>query len=83
MASHNYAGMDIVDDRTATLDRDEKKERPLPEQQWEKYDTSPVYDDPFGNEENAEVQYKTLSWWYVSCPAGLALLTPLFPGNAQ
>lgn len=20
-------------------------------------------DDPFGNEENAEVKYKTMSWW--------------------
>lgn len=22
-------------------------------------------DDPFGNEANAEVKYKTLKWWYV------------------
>lgn len=25
----------------------------------------PQYGDPFGNEENAEVKYKTLAWWYV------------------
>lgn len=24
-------------------------------------------DDPFGNEANAEVKYKTLKWWYVAC----------------
>lgn len=23
-------------------------------------------DDPFGNEANAEVKYKTLKWWYVA-----------------
>lgn len=22
-----------------------------------------LYDDPFGNEETAEVKYKTLKWW--------------------
>ena len=45
--------------------------------------TSPEYDaenledlkpdnvvDAFGNEEGAEVKYKTLAWWYVYDPAG-------------
>lgn len=40
----------------------------------EKYDFDPEdtlkpeptnVDDPFGNEANAEVKYKTLKWWYV------------------
>lgn len=31
------------------------------------------YDDPFGNEANAEVKYKTLKWWYVP----RYLLTPV------
>lgn len=26
--------------------------------------------DAFGNEENAEIKYKTLKWWYVSNEAG-------------
>lgn len=30
-------------------------------------------DDPFGNEENAEVKYKTLKWWYVACDLPLLL----------
>lgn len=30
-------------------------------------DAPPAYqDDPFGDEEFAEVKYRTLSWWYVS-----------------
>lgn len=42
----------------------------------EKYDFDPEdnlkpeptnVDDPFGNEEGAEVKYKTLKWWYVAC----------------
>lgn len=28
-----------------------------------KKDPTPVYEDPFGNEEFAEVKYKTLKWW--------------------
>lgn len=27
---------------------------------------APQYQDAFGNEENAEVKYKTMEWWYVS-----------------
>ena len=34
------------------LASDEKKEDP-----------APVYEDAFGNEEFAEVKYKTLKWW--------------------
>ena len=30
---------------------------------------NPQVDDPFGNEANAEVKYKTLKWWYAPCPA--------------
>ena len=43
---------------------------------WEKQDDEPVYDaeterrtnefdkgDPFGDETNAEVRYRTMSWW--------------------
>lgn len=58
MAAPGYGGIDIVDDRTATLDRDEKNFAPGP-----KYDSPAHDDDPFGNEEFAEVRYKTLSWW--------------------
>jgi hypothetical protein len=32
----------------------------------EKPDFTPQYVDAFGNEENAEVKYKTMEWWYVS-----------------
>lgn len=32
----------------------------------EKHDFNPQYVDAFGNEENAEVKYKTMEWWYVS-----------------
>lgn len=28
-----------------------------------KEDPTPVYEDAFGNEEFAEVKYKTLKWW--------------------
>lgn len=28
-------------------------------------DQSPQYQDAFGNEEGAEVKYKTMKWWYV------------------
>lgn len=27
---------------------------------------TPSYEDPFGNEEFAEVKYRTMEWWYVS-----------------
>ena len=27
--------------------------------------------DPFGDEENAEFKYRTLSWWYAANPLGL------------
>lgn len=35
------------------------------------------YEDPFGNEEFAEVRYRTLYWWYASInpPATDAILT--------
>lgn len=26
-------------------------------------DLAPEYQDPFGNEEGAEVKYKTMKWW--------------------
>ena len=35
------------------------KEKPLKEEQ----DVSPRYQDAFGDEENAEVKYKTMEWW--------------------
>ena len=38
------------------------KEKSLEENQ----DFAPQYVDAFGNEENAEVKYKTMEWWYVS-----------------
>ena len=42
-----------VDDR----DREEKHEK------HEHAENVPAYEDPFGNEEFAEVQYRTLRWW--------------------
>jgi hypothetical protein len=30
--------------------------------------TSPTYEDPFGDEEFAEVKYRTLRWWYALPP---------------
>lgn len=65
MATYGYGGQDIVDDRTATIDREEKKYPPPPPYEDEKYDTPSYADDPFGDEENAEVKYRTLKWWYV------------------
>lgn len=43
--------------RMGDADREEKHEKP----QYD--DHVPTYDDPFGNEEFAEVQYRTLHWW--------------------
>lgn len=63
MASQGYGGIDIVDDRTATLDRDEKSYPLGPSHEYEKHDAPSYDDDPFGNEEFAEVKYKTLEWW--------------------
>lgn len=37
-----------------------EKEDPAP---YEKEDPTPIYEDAFGNEEFAEVKYKTLKWW--------------------
>lgn len=36
------------------------------EKSLEKQDYNPQYVDAFGNEDNAEVKYKTMEWWYVS-----------------
>jgi hypothetical protein len=33
------------------------------ERDFEKQDSKPEYQDAFGDEEYAEVKYKTLSWW--------------------
>jgi hypothetical protein len=33
------------------------------ERDFEKQDSRPEYQDAFGDEEYAEVKYKTLSWW--------------------
>ena len=61
MASYGYSGNDIVyDDRAATLDSEEKKYNPYGE---ESKDAVPAYEDPFGDEEFAEVKYRTLRWW--------------------
>jgi hypothetical protein len=41
-----------------------------------------IRQDVFGNEEHAEVKYKTLKWWYVpSKPTSLISLMNLSPGN--
>lgn len=65
MASHGYSGNDIMyDDRAAALDREEKKYVPYDDG---KHD---VPEDPFGDEEFAEVKYRTLAWWYVLLPFG-------------
>jgi hypothetical protein len=32
-----------------------------------KVETPPYMQDAFGDEEFAEVKYKVLKWWYVSC----------------
>lgn len=42
-------------DRSSELDREEKKELDR--------ERTTDYDDPFGNEEFAEVKYKTMAWW--------------------
>ncbi|PLN83111.1 amino acid transporter [Aspergillus taichungensis] len=39
------------------LGRDEKYEK------YDYADTAPEYEDPFGNEEHAEVKYRTMAWW--------------------
>ena len=44
----------MVDVEQRSLDMDEKK-----------VDETPDVQDAFGDEEHAEVQYKTLKWWYV------------------
>ena len=33
-------------------------------------DTSP---DPFGDEENAKVKYRTMTWWYAANPSRLGI----------
>lgn len=66
MTSYGYSGNDIVyDDRAAHIDHEEKKYDPYAEGAHE----GP--EDPFGDEEFAEVKYRTLRWWYV--------LFPLYP----
>jgi hypothetical protein len=32
-------------------------------QDEKKLDAPPEYDEPFGNEEFAEVKYRTMAWW--------------------
>ncbi|PLB51048.1 amino acid transporter [Aspergillus steynii IBT 23096] len=49
--------MQSVTYRAHDADREEKHEK----REYE--DCAPAYEDPFGNEENAEVQYRTLHWW--------------------
>jgi hypothetical protein len=29
-------------------------------------ESPPEWEDPFGNEENSDIKYKTMVWWYVS-----------------
>jgi hypothetical protein len=36
------------------------------EKNMEDDQVAPQYQDAFGNEEGAEVKYKTMKWWYVS-----------------
>ena len=63
--------MDIAADRTATLDREEKKHSPPPSYLEKPGINSAYANDPFGDEEFAEVKYRTLAWWYVYCMLNL------------
>ena len=72
MASYRYSGNDIVyDDRGEGIAREEKRYHPYGEERHEvpppyvedKQHGAPTYDDPFGDEEFAEVKYRTLRWW--------------------
>ena len=47
-----HSSIDQVEDPTYSR---EKKD--------ENVETPPIYDDPFGDEEFAEVKYRTLRWW--------------------
>lgn len=51
----------------ADTDLDTDRVHPEPvsdsERDYEKQDSKPEYQDAFGDEEYAEVKYKTLSWW--------------------
>ena len=40
----------------------------------EKVASPPYRQDPYGNEEFAEVKYKVLKWWYVVVPCGNNLI---------
>lgn len=33
------------------------------DEKYEYTDTAPEFEDPFGNEEFAEVKYRTMAWW--------------------
>lgn len=58
-----YNDPDVVhEDRAGQLDRDEKHDPPAYENTK---NGAPAYEDPFGDEEFAEVKYRTLAWWYV------------------
>ena len=61
MAFPGNGGIDVIDDRPTALDRDEKSYPPG--SSYESKHDAPPHDDPFGNEDFAEVKYKTLSWW--------------------
>jgi hypothetical protein len=47
------------------LDKDRVHSEPVSDSErgYEKQDSKPAYQDAFGDEEYAEVKYKTLSWW--------------------
>jgi hypothetical protein len=47
----------------------------------EKPDLTPQRQDAFGDEENAEIKYKTLKWWYVLMILCLFSFLTTFPGR--
>lgn len=63
----------------------QKTEGPTLPDDIQKAETTPYRQDVFGDEEHAEVKYKTLKWWYVHShfQAGYNLLIVfLCTGNA-
>lgn len=36
---------------------------PIDEEKQGQMEKAPTTDDPFGNEEGGEVQYRTMNWW--------------------